>query len=181
MWTGQQISHKGRFFDVNARLFDPPAKPIPLLMAGNGPKAMRRCGQHADGLVTDPKTWKQYKQEFENGAKSAGKNPNEMPVLVEQYVTVGDVNDAKKAAELWRFSPKAFKTGHGCADPRTMHPLCERADCDPGFAGMALIRLPGLEMIAGRQQVETGIFRRLTDGPACLEKRHWPFVSDSLS
>lgn len=126
LWTGQQISGKGRFFDVNARLYDRPEEVIPLLMAGNGPKAMRRCGQYADGLITDPKTWKQYRQEFENGAKAAGKNPTEMPVLVEQYVTVGDVNDAKKAAELWRFSPKAFKTYYNVRDPQEIQDEANR-------------------------------------------------------
>lgn len=32
-------------------------------MAANGPKAMRRGCQYADGLITDPKTWKQHKPE----------------------------------------------------------------------------------------------------------------------
>ncbi|MGH9567549.1 MAG: LLM class flavin-dependent oxidoreductase, partial [Candidatus Angelobacter sp.] len=89
LWTGEQIQHKGKFYSVNARLYDPPAKPIPLLMAGNGPKAMKRAGMYADGLITDPKTWKEYKSEFEGGAKEAGKDINKMPVFIEQYAVVG--------------------------------------------------------------------------------------------
>ncbi len=81
---------------MNARLYDPPAKTIPLLMAANGPKAMRRAGQYADGLVTDPKTWKEHKSEFDAGAKAAGKDASKMPVLVEQYVVVGGKADAEK-------------------------------------------------------------------------------------
>ena len=46
------------------------------------PKAMYRSGQYGDGLITDPETWKQRKAEFENGAKAAGKDPKQMPVLV---------------------------------------------------------------------------------------------------
>jgi G6PDH family F420-dependent oxidoreductase len=83
LWKGQQVSHKGKYYEVNARLYDPPQKPVPLLMAANGPKAMRRAGEHADGLVTDPKTWKQYRSEFEKGAKAAGKDLSKLPVLVE--------------------------------------------------------------------------------------------------
>jgi alkanesulfonate monooxygenase SsuD/methylene tetrahydromethanopterin reductase-like flavin-dependent oxidoreductase (luciferase family) len=26
LWTGQQIHHKGRYYTVNAKLYDPPAK-----------------------------------------------------------------------------------------------------------------------------------------------------------
>lgn len=117
LWKGSQVQRKGKFYDVNARLYDPPSEPIPLLMAGNGPKAMRRAGQYGDGLITDPKTWKQYKAEFESGAKAAGKDPAQMPVLVEQYVVVGGEDQAKKAAELWRFGPKAFKKYYNVRDP----------------------------------------------------------------
>lgn len=103
----------------------PPAKPIPLLMAANGPKAMRRAGQYGDGLITDPKTWKQYKSEFESGARSAGKDPHRMPILLEQFVTVGDRKEAEAAAQLWRFLPKAFKTYYNVLDPETIQRRAE--------------------------------------------------------
>jgi alkanesulfonate monooxygenase SsuD/methylene tetrahydromethanopterin reductase-like flavin-dependent oxidoreductase (luciferase family) len=64
LWTGQQIVHKGKYYDVNCKLYDQPTKSIPILMAANGPKAMRRAGQYADGLITDTETWKQHKPEF---------------------------------------------------------------------------------------------------------------------
>ncbi len=40
-----------------------------------------------------------------------------MPVLVEQFVVVGDKSEAEKSAELWRFIPKAFKKYHNNPDP----------------------------------------------------------------
>jgi TAT-translocated FGD2 family F420-dependent dehydrogenase len=126
LWKGEQLSHKGKYYSVNARLYDPPASQIPILMAANGPKAMRRAGQYGDGLITDPKTWKQHKSEFEAGAKAAGKNPQEMPVLVEQYVVVGDRKDAEAAAELWRFGPKAFETYYNVRDPQEIQRRAEK-------------------------------------------------------
>jgi F420-dependent hydroxymycolic acid dehydrogenase len=96
-------------------------------MAANGPKAMRRAGEHADGLITDPKTWKQHKGEFENAARGAGKDPSQMPVLVELFVVVGDESDAKESAELWRFIPKAFKSYYNIRDPQT---ILERATAE---------------------------------------------------
>jgi G6PDH family F420-dependent oxidoreductase len=127
LWTGQQIIHDGAYYKVNARLYDSPANTIPLLMAANGPKAMRRAGQYADGLITDPKTWKEHKSEFEAGAKAAGKDVGTMPVLVEQYVVVGDKGEAEKAAELWRFGPKAFKSYYNIRDPKEIQ---QRADSE---------------------------------------------------
>jgi F420-dependent hydroxymycolic acid dehydrogenase len=127
LWTGQQIVHQGQYYKINARLYDPPSQTIPLLMAANGPKAMRRAGRYADGLITDPKTWKEHKSEFESGAKAAGKDASRMPVLVEQYVVVGDTKDREQAAELWRFGPKAFKTYYNIRDPKEIQ---QRADTE---------------------------------------------------
>jgi TAT-translocated FGD2 family F420-dependent dehydrogenase len=120
LWTGQQVEHRGRYYEVNARLYDPPKKQIPLLMAGNGPRAMRRVGQYADGLITDPKTWKQHKGEFESGAREAGKDPSQMLVFVEAYVVVGGSQDAEQAARLWRFGPKAWNPYYNVRDPQVI-------------------------------------------------------------
>ena len=127
LWGGQQIDHSGKYYKINARLYDPPTKPIPLMMAGNGPKAMYRCGQYADGLITDPKTWKEYKSEFQKGAADAGKDLARMPVFIEQYVVVGDKKDAEEAAEFWRFGPKAWKPYFNIRDPKTIQ---ERAEAE---------------------------------------------------
>ncbi len=94
-------------------------------MAANGPNSMRRAGQFADGLITDPKTCKQFKQEFEGGAKAVGKDPAQMPVLVEQFVVVGGRKEAERATELWRFLPKAFKTYYNIPDPKTIQQRAE--------------------------------------------------------
>ena len=125
LWRGQQVDHSGNYYKVNARLYDSPTQTIPLLMAGNGPKAMRRCGQHADGLITDPKTWKEHKAEFQKGASDAGKDPARMPVFIEQYVVVGGRSELNEAAELWRFGPKAWKPYFNVRDPKTIQKRAE--------------------------------------------------------
>ncbi len=125
LWGGQQVQHSGKYYKVNMRLYDAPSPAIPLLMAGNGPKAMHRVGQYADGLITDPNTWKEHKAEFEAGAKAGGKNAAQMPVFIEQFVTVGDQKESDKAAELWRFLPKAWKPYFNVRDPQEIQ---DRAD-----------------------------------------------------
>ena len=109
LWSGKQIDHSGKYYRVNARLYDPPSQPIPLLMAGNGPKAMRRCGQYADGLITDPKTWKEHKAEFQKGASDAGKNLARMPVFIEQYVVVGGDKREGRSGGNVAFRPKGVE------------------------------------------------------------------------
>jgi F420-dependent hydroxymycolic acid dehydrogenase len=117
LWSGNDVHHKGTHYTVDAKLYDPPAQPIPLLLAANGPKAMKLSGEHGDGLITDPQTWKQHKAEWESGARSAGKDPKAMPVFVESFVVVGDQSEAQYPAKQWNFIPKAFKGYHNIPDP----------------------------------------------------------------
>jgi alkanesulfonate monooxygenase SsuD/methylene tetrahydromethanopterin reductase-like flavin-dependent oxidoreductase (luciferase family) len=97
------------------------------MMAGNGRKAMRRCGQYADGLITDPKTWKEHKSEFQKGATDARRDLAKMPVFIEQYVVVGDKKEMTEAAEYWRFGPKAWKPYFNIRDPQTIQQRAEAA------------------------------------------------------
>jgi TAT-translocated FGD2 family F420-dependent dehydrogenase len=117
LWKGETVRHHGKHYRVEGKLYDPPVRPIPLLMAANGPKAMKLAGAHGDGLITDPMTWKEHRGEFIAGAQSAGKNPADMPVLIETFVVVGDQLEVEHAAQLWRFIPKAFKGYHAIPDP----------------------------------------------------------------
>jgi len=118
LWKGAPVRHEGNHYKVDGKLYDPPRGPIPLFMAGNGPKAMRRCGIHGDGLVTDPKTWKEHKNEFMAGLKEAGKDPRATPVLVEQYVVVGGQKELEEAVTKWRFGPKAWKPYFNIVSPQ---------------------------------------------------------------
>jgi alkanesulfonate monooxygenase SsuD/methylene tetrahydromethanopterin reductase-like flavin-dependent oxidoreductase (luciferase family) len=88
-----------------------------LFTAANGEKSMRLAGKHGDGLITDPETWKNFRGEWERGARDAGKDPGGMPVMIEHFVVVGDETDALLAAEQWRFLPKAFKGYFNVRDP----------------------------------------------------------------
>jgi coenzyme F420-dependent glucose-6-phosphate dehydrogenase len=56
LWTGDQVTHRGRYFRVeNARLFDPPPAPVPIVVSAFGPKAADVAARVGDGLwVTGP-------------------------------------------------------------------------------------------------------------------------------
>ncbi len=125
LWSGQSLQHNGTHYTVDGKLYDPPASAIPLLLAANGPKAMRLAGAHGDGLVTDPQTWKQHRDEWERGARSAGKDPASMPVLVEAFVVVGGESEARASARLWNFIPKAFKGYQNIPDPAQIEQRAE--------------------------------------------------------
>jgi F420-dependent hydroxymycolic acid dehydrogenase len=125
LWSGQQVSFKGHYYTVDAALRNTPASSIPILTAANGPKSMRLAGIHGDGLVSDPTSWSNWKPHWQDGARSAGKDPSTMPVLIEQYVVVGDERAAQLPAELWRFGPHAWKGLFDVRDPAAIQRQAE--------------------------------------------------------
>jgi G6PDH family F420-dependent oxidoreductase len=53
LWQGGQHSHRGRHYTVeNARIYDLPDEPPPILVSGFGPKAVRVAARIGDGFCT---------------------------------------------------------------------------------------------------------------------------------
>ena len=52
LWQGGQQSHRGRYYTVeNARLYDLPNQPPPLMVAASGPQAAELAGRIGDGFI----------------------------------------------------------------------------------------------------------------------------------
>jgi G6PDH family F420-dependent oxidoreductase len=56
LWTGSTVDHHGRHYTVeNARIYDPPAEPIQIVVSAFGPKAAEMAAEHGDGIwMTSP-------------------------------------------------------------------------------------------------------------------------------
>lgn len=53
LWTGDEVTVRGDYFTVeNARLYDPPTNPIPIVVSAFGPVAARMAAEIGDGLWT---------------------------------------------------------------------------------------------------------------------------------
>jgi TAT-translocated FGD2 family F420-dependent dehydrogenase len=158
LWTGKDVAFKGKYYNVQAKLYDPPAKPIPILTAANGKKSMRLAGIHGDGLISDPLSWKKWKSEWQDGARSAGKNPDEMPVMIEHFVVVGGEAEAKQAAESWRFTVKAW---HSLFDVRSPVDIQQKADSETPLEEVmkswAVGTDPAVHVNAAKELFESGV------------------------
>lgn len=50
LWTGETVDHHGRHYTVeNARLFDAPAEPVPVIVSGFGQMSVELAGRIGDG------------------------------------------------------------------------------------------------------------------------------------
>ena len=53
LWTGEEVTMRGDHFTVeNARIYDPPSSPIPIVVSAFGPAAAEMAARAGDGLWT---------------------------------------------------------------------------------------------------------------------------------
>ena len=67
LWKGGYQSHDGRYYTVeNARIYDLPPEPVPIMIAASGPQSAEMAGRVGDGFIgTSPE--KETIQAFEKG------------------------------------------------------------------------------------------------------------------
>src|SRR5207247_1347889 len=112
LWSGEVINHQGQYYTIKtAKLYYLPPQPVPIYVAAGGKRSMRLAGQHGDGLITgaDIAQKPDLRAAFEEAARAAGKDPKTMPIIAEAWVIVGNENEARNYAPLWRFSPRSYK------------------------------------------------------------------------
>jgi coenzyme F420-dependent glucose-6-phosphate dehydrogenase len=89
--SGEEVTHQGKYYQTRkARLYTLPAQPIPLYMSSLVPASAQFAGKYSDGLFTvggkKPEIYRQLLQNFEQGARDAGKDPASLPKLIELNV-----------------------------------------------------------------------------------------------
>jgi len=99
LWLGEKVSHNGTYYEAHkAKLYTPPASPIPIYVSAMVPNSAPFAAQHGDGLITtgsDPESAADIREAFEAAATEAGKNASAMPRMIELAVAyAADRNEA---------------------------------------------------------------------------------------
>jgi len=97
LWTEENVSHKGRYFNVrNLTLGPRPIQnPIPIFTGGSAEISLKRAGTWANGFICGssaipefPTTWEKIAQY----ARAAGRNPNEIEKAGLTFMVINDDN-----------------------------------------------------------------------------------------
>ncbi|MBA2346548.1 MAG: TIGR03557 family F420-dependent LLM class oxidoreductase [Rubrobacter sp.] len=91
LFTGKKVKYAGEHITLeSAQLFTMPDAPPPIYVATAGPIQSKRTGKQCDGIITvgaaDDKI-EMLMQKFEEGAREADKNPDEMPRMIQLHVS----------------------------------------------------------------------------------------------
>jgi coenzyme F420-dependent glucose-6-phosphate dehydrogenase len=104
LFGGKVVKHQGKHFRVeSARLYTRPETPPPVYVATSGPIGARNTGRYTDGLITvgaaDEKL-RMLVDNFEQGARQAGKDPATMPRMLQIKVSYAETVEAATEAAV---------------------------------------------------------------------------------
>jgi G6PDH family F420-dependent oxidoreductase len=96
LWQGDTVDFRGDFYEVeNARLFDPPPRPVPVVVSGFGEKAAELAGRIGDGFWgTSPE--RDLVEAFE---RAGGAGPRYAQLNV--CVAASEEDGRKTVREIW--------------------------------------------------------------------------------
>jgi coenzyme F420-dependent glucose-6-phosphate dehydrogenase len=98
LWTRDWVNFKGTYYTLTkANLYTKPEKPIPLFIAGNGPKSTELAGRYGDGFLTGMLS-EDYCQNvifpaLKKGAKATGRDYEGVEKAIEINVSYSDDYD----------------------------------------------------------------------------------------
>jgi probable F420-dependent oxidoreductase len=114
--AGERVSHDGDFFSTDGyRLFEAPPAPVPIVVGALNEKSLRQAGEIGDGLALNqfgPEHLPQILAAFSDGARAAGKDPAELPVVARIFCAVTDDVAGARAVIKHVFSSYAATPGY---------------------------------------------------------------------
>jgi G6PDH family F420-dependent oxidoreductase len=117
LFTGKNIKYRSQHFNVeSAKLYTLPSTPPPIYVATSGPIQAKRTGRTCDGIITvgaaDEKL-KMLMNRFDEGAKEAGRDPADMPKIIQFKVSLAktEAEAIEQAIREWPNGGMSFPKG----------------------------------------------------------------------
>jgi coenzyme F420-dependent glucose-6-phosphate dehydrogenase len=91
LFSGKDVKHAGKYFQLEkTRLWTLPEAPPPIYVATAGPLTAKKTGALCDGIITVGAPLEKISgifDKFDEGARSAGKDPSTMPKLLQLHMS----------------------------------------------------------------------------------------------
>jgi coenzyme F420-dependent glucose-6-phosphate dehydrogenase len=132
LWTEERVSFQGEFYSTeNATIYDRPAEPVPIFVAGAGPMVAKYAGRAADGFIcTSGKARELYVETLlpnvEAGLAQRAQAPSAYDRMIEMKVSF-DTDKARALADthFWAALALTPEEKRSVEDPREMERLAD--------------------------------------------------------
>jgi G6PDH family F420-dependent oxidoreductase len=164
LFTGKDVKHSGDHFRLHStRLWTMPDTPPPILVATAGPITAKKTGARCDGIITPGATPEKVAgvlSKFDEGARSAGKDPDGAPKLLQLHLSWAPTDDEALANAMTEWPNGGMKFAK--QDIRSPHDFAAMAELvrPEDFTGRMLITSdPDLHRAAIQRFLDVGVTR----------------------
>lgn len=177
LYTGEQVSHRGAHYTVeDARLYELPDDPPPIVLAASGPRATAMAGRIADGLISISADADQV-AEFTDGDPSGDPRPRIGKVDV---CYADDVDRARKTVLTWWRNAGAGPAGAELRTPEQFEALLDDVADDAVLSDVVLGPDPAPYRARIAAFAEAGFDRVILHQIGPDQRRFLDFAADAL-
>jgi coenzyme F420-dependent glucose-6-phosphate dehydrogenase len=133
LWSESRVSFQGQYYRTEkATIYDKPAVPPPIYIAGAGPVMAKYAGQFADGFIcTSGKGLELYRDTLlpnvAAGIQASGRAPQDVDMLIEVKVSFDtDLQRAMEDTRYWAALALSPEEKSSVEDPLEMERLAEQ-------------------------------------------------------
>jgi coenzyme F420-dependent glucose-6-phosphate dehydrogenase len=133
LWSEERVDFEGTWYRTErATIYERPDEPIPIYVAAAAPLAAKLAGRAGDGYISTsgkaPELYRELNAAVAEGASSVGRDPSEIPRLIEIKVSYDrDGQYAYEACGWWAALALTAEEKHGTEDPLEMERLADAA------------------------------------------------------
>ncbi|WP_405218679.1 glucose-6-phosphate dehydrogenase (coenzyme-F420) [Agrococcus sp. Ld7] len=132
LWREERVEFEGDFYATNgATIYDRPATPIPIYVAGGGPATTRYAARFADGHICTSGKGDEYYRDtivanLEEGLAKAERDATEVERMIEIKVSYDrDPDAALQHTRFWAALSLTQEQKHAVSDPIEMQQLAD--------------------------------------------------------
>lgn len=178
LWSQERVTFEGEFYRTEkATIYDRPAQPVPLYLAGSGPAATRYAGRMGDGYITTSgKAPELYTQTLlpavAEGAAKANRTIADLDMMIEVKVSFDHDRDAAMAAtHFWGALALTPDQKSGIEDPVEMQRLADALPVERTASRFIVSTDPDEHVAAIRRYLDLGFNHLVFHAPGPDQER----------
>ncbi|MDB5590554.1 glucose-6-phosphate dehydrogenase (coenzyme-F420) [Enterovirga sp.] len=178
LWSEERVTFGGEYYRTeNATIYDRPAEPVPIYIAGAGPMIAKYAGRTADGFIcTSGKAPELYRETLlpnvAAGLEAAGRGPDAIDRMIEMKVSFDtDRARAMEDTRYWAALALSPEEKMSVEDPVEMERLADALPAERAAKRWIVSTDPEEHIERIRPYVELGFRHLVFHGPGPDQER----------
>lgn len=187
LWKHDRVDFDGEYYQLRgATVYDKPAEPIPIYVAGGGPDTTRYAGRMADGHICTSGKGEAYYREtivpnLEAGLAKAERDPSAIDRMIEIKIAYDrDPAQALESTRFWAALSLTAEQKQGIHDPAEMQRLADELPLEEVAKRWIVASEPEQAAAAIGEYIDLGFTHLVFHGPGADQRRFLAQFSEDV-